>query len=489
MKMFLVCMCDIFLILYLTNLGQVNRDAVSDLTVADYLELKKVEGQLKQNIAEQKKKLGLLDEELGQAKQELVFKISALKETERELSQKNFAEYKFNKTLETKEEKAKRLEQKFLAEQRAKAAAEEARQEALEQMEAEKVKALEEERLRKQKEEELRRVLADLKVEKKRLEAARLETQQLAERKEEAERLRLKAEVNLKVSRSHTKVARQKEKAAKDEAKIASTIAQESKVKAQRAEEAAEIAMVREEQAKEVLSTVVAPKEQAYVSHVKNRIVPLTVSARSENVILGSTEDEEELKGVITAIYGTQVVFVPREDSGVPDKDDVERSESYFVSIDGVPVTRLLVLPGEDRVIGFVVPTRKTLKLPKQDMSKLVNGLMPTLFAIRNQGPRRLSDRLRGLSEDFFVFKRERLADTETGFRYKAEGFRGTGDFAERIITGDTVVDFAGEVIAVADDENSLVKIDKKAAWQVFPIAGKDAKEVFKGIWQVIERK
>ena len=55
MRMFLVGMCDIFLLLYLTALAQVDERGVSDLTVADYTQLQSSQEVLKQTASERDK--------------------------------------------------------------------------------------------------------------------------------------------------------------------------------------------------------------------------------------------------------------------------------------------------------------------------------------------------------------------------------------------------------------------------------------------------
>ena len=67
---------------------------------------------------------------------------------------------------------------------------------------------------------------------------------------------------------------------------------------------------------------------------------------------------------------------------------------------------------------------------------------MPVLFSIRSQKTLGTMDRIRGVSNDYFIFKRDHLQMmTEDEFSFDNEGFRGTGNYAEYIVKGDQIVD------------------------------------------------
>ncbi|MBT6225135.1 MAG: hypothetical protein HOI47_00610, partial [Candidatus Scalindua sp.] len=87
MRMFLVGMCDIFLILYLTTLSQVNPFHNSFLTVDDYNKLKESKVQAEQDsekshaqVLEFKNEISALDKEKEKALQST---LSAIAETEK----------------------------------------------------------------------------------------------------------------------------------------------------------------------------------------------------------------------------------------------------------------------------------------------------------------------------------------------------------------------------------------------------------------------
>ena len=87
MRMFLVGMCDIFLILYLTTLSQVNPFHNSFLTVDDYNKLKELKVQAEQDsekshaqILELKNEISVLDKQKEKALQST---LSAKAETEK----------------------------------------------------------------------------------------------------------------------------------------------------------------------------------------------------------------------------------------------------------------------------------------------------------------------------------------------------------------------------------------------------------------------
>ena len=113
MRMFLVGMCDIFLILYLTTISGVDERGVSELTVEDYLEVKEAQQELKDISKVQEETLAALEQELQNAeasknssegeKRRLKVKLDALTEQEAKLNEQ---------LVLSEAEKKKLLEQK-----------------------------------------------------------------------------------------------------------------------------------------------------------------------------------------------------------------------------------------------------------------------------------------------------------------------------------------------------------------------------------------
>ena len=115
MRMFLVGMCDIFLILYLTSLSHINPFNNSFLTVDDYNKLKEAKIQADQDseiskghVLELKTKVSALDKEKEQALQLI---LTAKAETEKAMQLVNIekgkaaeTEIALSKTISKKEE-------------------------------------------------------------------------------------------------------------------------------------------------------------------------------------------------------------------------------------------------------------------------------------------------------------------------------------------------------------------------------------------------
>ncbi len=80
-------------------------------------------------------------------------------------------------------------------------------------------------------------------------------------------------------------------------------------------------------------------------------------------------------------------------------------------------------------------------------------------------------DKIRGISRDFFVFKRDQLLMITTDeFYFDNEGFRGTGNYAEYIVKGDQIVDLEGNFFGFAYKKNKILRIDSLEGWHGFSI-------------------
>ncbi|MEE9213754.1 MAG: hypothetical protein V3U54_03030, partial [Thermodesulfobacteriota bacterium] len=99
------------------------------------------------------------------------------------------------------------------------------------------------------------------------------------------------------------------------------------------------------------------------------------------------------------------------------------------------------------------------------------SSYMPVLFSIRSQKRLGVMDRIRGISRDFFIFKRDNLLMiTKDEFYFDNEGFRGTGNYAEYIVKGDQIVDLEGNFIGFAYKKNKILRIDNLKGWREFSI-------------------
>lgn len=109
MRMFLVGMCDIFLILYLTTLGQVNHYS-SNLTVADYNELNESRNKVLTSLESSKEQIVYLEKNIKDLKdeKEQITQLAQSTEAEKASALKLINEYK------DKISKAKEIESKVL---------------------------------------------------------------------------------------------------------------------------------------------------------------------------------------------------------------------------------------------------------------------------------------------------------------------------------------------------------------------------------------
>jgi hypothetical protein len=108
---------------------------------------------------------------------------------------------------------------------------------------------------------------------------------------------------------------------------------------------------------------------------------------------------------------------------------------------------------------------------------------MPVLFSIRSQKRLGVMDRIRGISRDFFIFKRDHLLMiTKDEFYFDNKGFRGTGNYAEYIVKGDQIVDLEGNFIGFAYKKNKILRIDNLKGWHEFSINDKSVQKLSKHI-------
>jgi len=95
-------------------------------------------------------------------------------------------------------------------------------------------------------------------------------------------------------------------------------------------------------------------------------------------------------------------------------------------------------------------------------------------------------DRIRGVSEDYFIFKRDRLLMiTEDEFYFDHQGFRGTRNYAEYIVKGDQIVDLGGNFLGFAYKKNTIMRIDDLKGWRSIPLHDMTAKQLENQIYRV----
>jgi hypothetical protein len=519
MRMFLVGMCDIFLILYLTTLNQVNPFHNSYLTVDDYNKLKEAKVQAEQDseisnaqILELKNSVSALDKEKAQALQLI---LTAKAETEKAMQLVNIEKEKaaqteiaLSKTISRKEELNKLLQKSHEKEQNALKIAKEAQVEFAKARENEqralKVVAETQIEAEKARKNELNALLIvkeiRVKVEKaeeseqdalKTAEDLRLKAEEAKKNEEEmrriAEEARLKAEEALRneeVARRTAEEERLKaEKARKSEAialKLAENAENQKKIalkneeKARKAEASAlKVASVAKSETAKVKSTIKSitqTSDKAYSENILDKLTQFTITIDYENRLKHVSSKAITIQGLPVKMGDDYIIFVPLDRIGLDSSLTPDHYTSYNITANGKPVTKLYIKPGDAEVAALVINADVKYCLPVGKTNDF-SSYMPVLFAIRSQKQLGVMDRIRGVSSDFFIFKRDHLLMiTGDEFYFDNEGFRGTGNYAEYIVKGDQIVDLEGNFIGFAYKKNAILRIDNLKGWHEFSI-------------------
>ncbi|MBO1225466.1 MAG: hypothetical protein JYX80_13670 [Candidatus Scalindua sediminis] len=495
MRMFLVGMCDIFLILYLTSLSQVNPFNNSFLTVDDYNRLKEAKIQAdydseisKGHVLELKTKVSALDKEKEQALQLI---LTAKAETEKAMQLVNIekkkaaqAEIALSKTISKKEELNKLLQKYQEKGQRVLKIVEEMQIETEKAKENEQkaLKTAEELRLEAKKKEQFVLKIA---------EEAKLEAEKAKDNEKDLRRIAREAQLKAEEARKNEEVARR----IAEEERLKAEIARESETialkLAENAENLKEIALKNEAKAKkaEANALKVASVAQSETAEVKTKIKSITQTsdkAYSENILEKLTqftitiEYESRLEpvsrkaitmqGLPVKMGDDHVIFVPLDRIGLDSSLTPANYISYNITANGKPVTKLYIKPGDAEIAALVINADVKHCLPVGKTNDF-SSYMPVLFSIRSQKRLGVMDRIRGISRDFFIFKRDYLLMiTEDEFYFDNKGFRGTRNYAEYIVKGDQIVDLEGNFIGFAYKKNKILRIDNLKGWREFSI-------------------
>ncbi len=576
MRMFLVGMCDIFLILYLTTLSQVNPFHNSFLTVDDYNKLKEAKVQAEQDsekshaqIMELKNEVTVLDKQKEEALQST---LSAKAETEKamqlvktEKEKVAQSEIKLSKTISEKEEFNELLQKSHKSEQEAlkivkesKVEAEKAKKRELDALKAIEEKRIEVEKARekelhalqivkesqaeseKAKERELSALKAieekqkDLeKARKKELQAlqivkaVKIDAEKAREEEQKAlelaEKLRLQAEEARKKEEQALKLAeeaRLKEEEARKSEEIARKIAEEERLDAAKAREnetvalnlaesannqkeialknadtarkaeasALKVARVAQDETTKVkteIQSIIQPSDKAYNDNIIGKLVQFTITIDYEDRLSRINNKVITMQGLPVKIGDDYVFIVPLGQIGLDPTSTHDNYITYNIMVNAKPVRSMYVKPGEVKLAALVIDDEVEHCLPVGKTDSF-SSYMPILFSIRNQKTLGTMDRIRGISNDYFIFKRDHLQMvTEDEFYLENEGFRGTGNYAEYIVKGDQVVDLGGNFLGIAYKKNTISRIDNFKGWYKIPLQGVSAKELANHIYRV----
>jgi hypothetical protein len=455
MRMFLIGMTDIFLILYLTAIA--NPPSQSVLTVDDFYKLKSMHQTLSENTEKtktelsEKLKVEKLEREVLVSK--LIEEQAYLEEIEESLFISDVERKRINKELDVKENILKNRE-KLLADLNKKI---ENKEEVWEKMEA----SLTEELKTKEKSVEANREL----VKKFQGEAER--AQILANQmKEEVKIANKTAETANEV---HKKALIIKDEALKEKVKaeLKATTALVARNKAEtekhKAVKAMEVATLKAEELSGTIKDITQAGEDAYSLNIRPHLQTLTVSY-SREVSDTTMRYERELNLLPVTIDNKTYIIFPSRHIGFNRRAD-RAPDNLRVSYANETITNGLINK-EDDLIAIELPNYTKDTFIPYPLKTDITQMMPTLLALRNNGNRSLSDKLRGLSEEYFIVNRDFIeTDTSNKIRYGVSGFRGTGIHGEKIIPGDQLVDLTGRFIGVAHDDNDIIRIDSLSGW------------------------
>jgi len=120
----------------------------------------------------------------------------------------------------------------------------------------------------------------------------------------------------------------------------------------------------------------------------------------------------------------------------------------------------------DDDLIAISLPGYEGEAFTPYSADTKVTQYMPVLLSLRNGINVGLVDKIRGISNDYFIVNREYLKlDKNRNLKFDVPGFRGTGTRGERIVRGDQLVDLNGRLIGVANNANRVIRINTLSGW------------------------
>ena len=516
MRMFLVGMCDIFLILYLTSLSQINPFNNSFLTVDDYNKLKEAKIQADQDSEISKGHALVLKNKVSEfekkREQALQLILSAETESEKALQLLNIEKEKvaqteiaLSKTISEKEKVNKLLRESQEKEQNVLKIVKEAR------VESEKTKASEQRALKvveemqieaekaREKEQKALKTAEELRLEAKKkeqfvlkiVEDAKLEAEKAKESEEELRRIAKESLLKAEEAGKREEIARR----IAEEEKLKAEIARENEAtalkSAEKAENIKEVALKNEEKARKAeanavkiasvaqsetvkvktkIKSIIQTSDKAYSENVLDKLTQFNITINYKNRLKHIKRKVITMQGLPVKMGDDYVIFVPLDRIGLGSSLTPDHYISYNIIANNKPVTKLYIKPGDAEIAALVINAGVKHCLPVGKTNDF-SSYMPVLFSIRSQKKLGVMDRIRGISSDYFVFKRDLLRMiTRDEFHFDNEGFRGTGNYAEYVVKGDQIVDLEGNFIGFAYKKNTILRIDSLKGWRGFSI-------------------
>lgn len=468
MRMFLVGMCDIFLILYLTTLSQVSPYRNSNITIDDY------------NRTKESQKAAISDAE--QSKEKIVAleaMISALKTEKDQTSQlAQSAEARATDVL-------KRIG--LLEEEINKA--KEAEVNALQAAENNQEKALQTERalaetLNKKEEGEklLQSAQESEKLALQQSKDSQLQMQTAVENEQMAIQIAEKARLEAEKARENETRAQELAKEAQKQKEIALQNEREAKKAEARALEIASAAQMETSETRLKIQTITQTADNAFNENISDKLIPFTVTVEYKNRPKLVNKKVITMQGIPVKINDNYLIFVLLDQIGLDSSLTPNQYITYNITANDLPVTKLYVKAGQTKIAALAINTDVKYCLPLGRTTKF-SSYMPILFSIRSQEELGIMDRIRNINNNFFTFKRDYLQMISMDeLYYNNEGIRGTGDYAEYIVRGDQIVDLGGNFIGLAYKKNTILRIDQLDGWHEIPMNKISAQKLAKRV-------
>lgn len=461
--MFLVCITDIFLLLYLTAVANVQPTTI--LTVEDFYKLKsmhqelageklKTEEQLKAELRRELEARAMLTAKLNRERsrlddmqktlldsvsererinQDLRFKEDMLKAREKLLED-------LNQQITTKEADWEKIKDTYKQElEQQKAVVEGARRHA-QRFEAEAKDA---------------RILAD---------QMQLEADQAYETADMAQAVKEKA-LRLQVQALEEKMEAERLAA---EAKVAQETAEKEKKKALEDMQTAKAEKKQAEQKVRMLAATIDEIKQdgetAYQDNVLPRLKALDVTWKRK-IADNFTVYERKLTLLPVKIGSKVYVVFPSRQIGFTGRSD-RKPDGLSIMYGEQKISNGWIQKEDDLITIELLRFTGDVDEPFGADTAILK-LMPALLALRNNGNVSIQDKIRGISDDYFIVNRDYIEpDGEGVLKFAMAGFRGTGLRAERIARGDQLVDLNGRFIGVANTANHIIRFDTLDGWE-----------------------
>jgi hypothetical protein len=247
----------------------------------------------------------------------------------------------------------------------------------------------------------------------------------------------------------------------------------------------AHIAQGETAKVKSKIQSIIQPADNAYNKNIIDKLVQFTITIDYKDHSQRVLKKVITMQGIPVKMGEVYVLFALLDQIGLDPSTTHGNYVTYNVTINDKPVTKFFVKPGEVKIAALVISDEIEHCLPV-GKTAVFSSYMPVLFSLRNHQLLGVMDRIRGVSNDYFIFKRDQLLMiTEDEFYFDHEGFRGTGNYAEYIVEGDQIVDLGGNFLGFAYKKNAIVRIDNLKGWHPILIHDMSAKQLANHIYNV----